>query len=591
MDGGDEGTPGTARGTHLQELREALNTAKTLREKQESLLNTASAIAQTPTLVGGTPITGAARGSPEPWFQAMKTALLELPDTTNFRSGAEFDLKYEASLLPMLHGTAACMPQGLTRSMEEEFLINEGGKFYTVFKYVVYQVAEEREDSVSSQGLSEGPRLKKLRDKGRAGWKLADFANLPGARQAGLTQAEVACVRLYTSFERVSWLLNQALRSWSKDQIQPWATTICILISAIIKLSQLSSPDTVVYSGMPPCTFKALESFSGNSGKETYVQYGFLPSTRDPKQNASYVGGKFTETVVWVIESTFSSRPADVSIISMYPEEEEMLFPPCTALQILAIERIDDLNKTLVLVRPHICTMRLYTDGLLYPWSSPNDALTPEEYEEVVAAERAHADTDEGALNGKFASNVKELLTGEPKAAALGLEDYMDFNYKQRIDEFGSIRAAIEAEFHDKKDQVCDDGKTLWYWFDYVAYQAASPAKVRWGDRDTNHDGMRLEDFLAMPQAQKAHLKIEHILVLRLYTATPVSFELNTPLRRFKVDEATGLVLKPIRMCEAHPFPVTVTVLNKTMNACIHISRCIHLYVYMQMICLCIRRC
>ena len=43
--------------------------------------------------------------------------------------------------------------------------------------------------------------------------------------------------------------------------------------------------------------------------------------------------------------------------------------------------------------------------------------------------------------------------------------------------------------------------------------------------RDAGHEGMRLPDFCARPEA--AHLTIEHVLALRLYTCTPVSFALG----------------------------------------------------------------
>jgi predicted secreted protein len=622
---------------------------------------------------------------------------------------------------------------------------------------VVSAAAETTETIGTLDALSSGgdANLVQVRDRGRSGWRLADFAERTKARQAKLTQAEVAAVRLYSSFARVSWVLNDALRTRRPDDIQSWATTICFLTSAIIKLSQLASPDATVYSGMPPCTFSALETFAGcRSAAQSYLQYGFLPSTLDPEQNALYCGGKYTESVVWIVRSTFSSRPADISSISMYPEECELLFPPCTTLEIIAVERLEKLNKWLVLVRPHICAMRLYTDGLLYPWSSPKDALTHEVYDEVVEAGLAHAKgAKAGVGEGKYANHMRDLLTGEPKAAALGLEDYMVFDLLARLEaispkELGATEdafrkqgvaldnrcdlkkiALIESEFRNNKDKLCvqmatangdgkwrrqmatangdgkwrrqmatangdgkwrrqmatangdgkwrrqmatangdgkwrrqmatangdgkwrrqmatangdgkwrrqmatangdgkwrrqmatangdgkwrrqmatangdgkwrrqmatangdgkwrrqmatangdgkwrrqmatanGDGKSLWDWFDYVAHQAASAESVCWGNRDTGHDGMRLVDFLETPQAKKAKLGLEHILVLRFYTATPVSFALNAPLRNFKRDEATGLVVKPIRMGGENPFPVTVTVLSEAIK-------------------------
>ena len=70
----------------------------------------------------------------------------------------------------------------------------------------------------------------------------------------------------------------------------------------------------------------------------------------------------------------------------MRPDEIEFIFPPFTTLQIIAVERLETHPKTLVLARPHICSMRHYTDSLKYPWSSPNDPLTNEEYEQILSA-------------------------------------------------------------------------------------------------------------------------------------------------------------------------------------------------------------
>ena len=387
-------------------------------------------------------------------FQPMKEALLARPHTGSHAAPQPVDklpeLKYATDVLAALQGTAAYMPQGLTRSMEEEFLDNEGGKFWEVFRYVVYEAAREVADHVGTFDavrLGEDSDLGMIRDRDRAGWTLRDFAERTRAKEANLTQAEVAVVRLYSSFARVSWTLNKALRTRPHDDIQAWATTICVLTSTIIKLSQLSSPDTTVYCAMPPCTFSALETFAGCSAGESFLQHGFMPSTLDPHQSARYTGGKYTESVVWIVRSTFSSRPADISSISMYQEEAELLFPPCTTLEITAVERLEELSKFLVLVRPHICAMRLYTDGLVYPWSSPNDALTIEEYDAVLEAGRAYAqDAGAGVAEGKYANDVRELLTGEPKAAALGLEDYMNFDLAKQLERISPAELAGAEE-------------------------------------------------------------------------------------------------------------------------------------------------
>jgi hypothetical protein len=51
------------------------------------------------------------------------------------------------------------------------------------------------------------------------------------------------------------------------------------VLTSAITLLQLSSPGTRAHSGMPLRRFKALESFTGSSSTETYVQRAFTPST------------------------------------------------------------------------------------------------------------------------------------------------------------------------------------------------------------------------------------------------------------------------------------------------------------------------
>jgi len=163
-----------------------------------------------------------------------------------------------------------------------------------VFQYVVHQPAQELQENRANTAASGGAaNISRVQDKGCTGWLLADFVeNVPAAQKA-LTQEEVAAIRLYTSWwkklRRLSRVINNALRTRDSSVIQPWVTTVCILTSAIIKISELSSIDTVVYSGMPPCYFPALSTFCGNNAAESFVQHGFMPSTVDPEVLADYL--------------------------------------------------------------------------------------------------------------------------------------------------------------------------------------------------------------------------------------------------------------------------------------------------------------
>ena len=143
----------------------------------------------------------------------------------------------------------------------------------------------------------------------------------------------------------------------------------------------------------------------------------------------------------------------------------------------------------------------------------------------------------------------------------LGLEEYKKFDLSAALAHSSKLEA-IEAEFKLAEDKTLNYGRTLWWWFDYVKNQPASSPEVRWGARDLGHDGMRLKDFWQTDEATKVRLKEEHVMALRLYTCTPVSFALNAPLRNFKRDEH-NTVLRPVSMCAEHPFPVTISVLNE----------------------------
>ena len=73
---------------------------------------------------------------------------------------------------------------GLYRSIEEECLTNDGGKWKDEFEYVLYKSARE---------ISTDPGLpQRIRDQGHNGMRLADFMAHPHSVEANLSEAEVA---------------------------------------------------------------------------------------------------------------------------------------------------------------------------------------------------------------------------------------------------------------------------------------------------------------------------------------------------------------------------------------------------------------
>ena len=82
------------------------------------------------------------------------------------------------------------------RSMEEECTKNDNGKYIKEYNYVVRQKAQESRD------LKQPHRI---RDQGHNGMSLKDFCGLHEAKDAKLSEAEVAALRLYTGPLYIPW--------------------------------------------------------------------------------------------------------------------------------------------------------------------------------------------------------------------------------------------------------------------------------------------------------------------------------------------------------------------------------------------------
>jgi len=144
-----------------------------------------------------------------------------------------------------LHGLAGMAT--VLRSMEEECRTNDGGKWWPEYEYVVLRAAELDTDLPSTnvhKGKLSLTGEVVVRDKGHDGMTLADFCALPEAKEAKLSEAEVAGLRLYTGplFSPLNWALRNRL-------LDEWATTIACIYSGVLKLSFISKPARV-YRGV-----------------------------------------------------------------------------------------------------------------------------------------------------------------------------------------------------------------------------------------------------------------------------------------------------------------------------------------------------
>ena len=177
-------------------------------------------------------------------------------------------------------------------------------------------------------------------DAGKAMWKgehgrevlvLGLFCQHPAAVKAGLQEAEVVAVRLYTG-PMYLWY-NAALRGFPEEvratlEGNRFETTIFCIISGIIKLSKLTEvpPDRRLYRGLGgmvlPDTFWSMkDGFRGG------VEKGLMSTTTDRRVAMQYSGsGDGRRCTVFEILAGRVDVGADLAWVSQYPGEREVLF-------------------------------------------------------------------------------------------------------------------------------------------------------------------------------------------------------------------------------------------------------------------------
>ena len=194
------------------------------------------------------------------------------------------------------------------------------------FKYVFEMPAQHVE---SDHELGKGGR----RDTGHSGLTLADFCAKDEAREAGLETAHVLALRLYTSnsFYRV----NSPLRDGAERH--PFAATAFYVHDGIAKLSRGSGrgatpvvQPTTFYRGLE--NMAVSDAFSSAGGTER----GCMSTTtnrRVAEEQFAKVGVNPCPLLLKIDAGASQCVGASVVWLSMYPEEEEWLFPPLTYLR------------------------------------------------------------------------------------------------------------------------------------------------------------------------------------------------------------------------------------------------------------------
>jgi hypothetical protein len=271
----------------------------------------------------------------------------------------------------------------LYRSMEEECYLNDNGKWKKQYDYIVNQPAFEWiEDPFTPH---------RVRDKGHNGWTLDTFLNHDIAKEAKLSSAEVAALRLYTGPLYAPW--NTALRKSKVDlsSIEQWGTCISVLYSAIFKLTFLSKK-TTVYRGVNESRFKLPNSFIDHKGEKEFaggVELAFMSTSTDIHVAAEYAkkGNNPSYCSIFEIPFDAGSRGANVQWVSQYPYECELIYPPCTYLTCENITTKEEINLSgirCLSVRATVSTARKEVDNIRTVKDKPHEDVSIMDSAQVV---------------------------------------------------------------------------------------------------------------------------------------------------------------------------------------------------------------
>jgi hypothetical protein len=192
--------------------------------------------------------------------------------------------------------------------------------------YVQHCEAVEQ-PNFDEKGVQRGPTI----DAGHSGMRLAKFVDACNRKlqQAGstklLTTAQVLSMRLYTcsSFRR----MNRALRGFMArvDGQIPLRACVHSAREGVLRFQVIPRPQV--------STFRGVKGYLAEKfGTERMgMDYAFLSTSVDEEVGSEF-SGSAAKTVLFEVEYAATCPGADISMLSLFPGEKEVLFAPCTGL-------------------------------------------------------------------------------------------------------------------------------------------------------------------------------------------------------------------------------------------------------------------
>ena len=172
-----------------------------------------------------------------------------------------------------------------------------------------------------------------VRDEGRQGMTLEDFLSLPECQEAKLKEVEVAALRFYSSksFSHITAPIRDLTRRDRGEMVPLPATTIHV-VNGLRKLRRVGAKNSdaviekIFFRGMK--NLKMTDDFARVGGTELAPM-----STTSELATAVRYGMSRNSLIFRIVTRNNLERGSDISHISVFPTESEVLFAPLTFLQ------------------------------------------------------------------------------------------------------------------------------------------------------------------------------------------------------------------------------------------------------------------
>jgi hypothetical protein len=168
-----------------------------------------------------------------------------------------------------------------------------------------------------------------VRDHGRCSMTLSNFMSDPKVAAAGLSEAEVVAMRLYTTIAFL--FMNGPLRDDNRHRRGepcPLPVTTYFAWNGVKKLRALhvGSGETILWRGMR--NREVANCFMQQGGTEL----AFMSTTSDLNVAVRYCISH-QSLIFKIVSTSFMSMGADIQWLSAFPGEAEILYPPLTYLK------------------------------------------------------------------------------------------------------------------------------------------------------------------------------------------------------------------------------------------------------------------